>query len=402
MVRGGRIDVAWVIHDAQYFGVAQRRRRLFAVCDFTEQRAAEILFKPKSLHGYFTQSGAEGKRTAPNASRSIDSTEPNDINTVAAFMGGQSEMARSIAYNEKISPTLKSGAGGNTIPCVCEPQVARTLTARGDSSPCIDRGQNVVVQPIICMATTQVNAECCNDLCPTITEAAGKSGNNKPYFVMGVNQNGDGDINTAETAYTLTTAPNASGRNAPLVCHPKITGTLCASGAGLSRPAGMGNETDLCVVTEVPIIFTHLGFGHYTESDKSKTLLKTDKIGSNDVVAYCLQKNEQAGIVPTSVDCRNLCETEEISGTLQAKSGGGYSLNYQNPVRNGFIVRRLTPVECERLQGYPDGWTEYGHDGKLLSDTARYQFLGNSVAIPCVAYVLSGIKDEFLKIARGE
>jgi DNA (cytosine-5)-methyltransferase 1 len=44
--------------------------------------------------------------------------------------------------------------------------------------------------------------------------------------------------------------------------------------------------------------------------------------------------------------------------------------------------------------GYPDGWTEYGHDGKPLSDTARYQALGNSVAIPCVVYVLSGIADE--------
>jgi DNA (cytosine-5)-methyltransferase 1 len=86
----------------------------------------------------------------------------------------------------------------------------------------------------------------------------------------------------------------------------------------------------------------------------------------------------------------------ELSGTLQAKSTGSYSLNYQNPVRNGFIVRRLTPMECERLQGYPDGWTAFGHDGKPLSDTARYQALGNSVAIPCVAYVLSGIADELI------
>lgn len=55
------------------------------------------------------------------------------------------------------------------------------------------------------------------------------------------------------------------------------------------------------------------------------------------------------------MDCRNLRETDELSGTLQAKKSGGYSLNSQNPVCTGFIVRRLTPTECERLQGYPDG-----------------------------------------------
>ena len=98
-----------------------------------------------------------------------------------------------------------------------------------------------------------------------------------------------------------------------------------------------------------------------------------------------------------AVDCRNLRETVEISGTLQAKSTGSYSLNYQNPIRNGYIVRRLTPGECEALQGYPKDYTAFGHDGTPLSDTARYQALGNSVAIPCVAYVISGIVDEFSK-----
>jgi site-specific DNA-cytosine methylase len=76
-------------------------------------------------------------------------------------------------------------------------------------------------------------------------------------------------------------------------------------------------------------------------------------------------------------------------GTLQDKPG--YSLNYQNPVRTGYIVRRLTPTECERLQGYPDGWTAFDELGKPISDTKRYQMLGNSVAVPCVAYILQGM-----------
>jgi site-specific DNA-cytosine methylase len=55
------------------------------------------------------------------------------------------------------------------------------------------------------------------------------------------------------------------------------------------------------------------------------------------------------------------------------------------------------PVECERLQGYPDGWTERGHDGKEISDTRRYQMLGNSVAVPCVAYIMLGIAGQFFR-----
>jgi DNA (cytosine-5)-methyltransferase 1 len=101
-----------------------------------------------------------------------------------------------------------------------------------------------------------------------------------------------------------------------------------------------------------------------------------------------------------TVDCRNYRENEEISGTLQAKNTPGYSLNYQNPVRSGYILRRLMPVECERLMGYPDGWTEFGDDGREISDTRRYQMLGNSVAVPCVAYIMQGIANQLDKILR--
>lgn len=97
----------------------------------------------------------------------------------------------------------------------------------------------------------------------------------------------------------------------------------------------------------------------------------------------------------TGVDCRNLYENPELSATLQAKENGGQSLNYINPVRTGEIVRRLTPLECERLQGYPDGWTDIGpwvdSKGKAhkeSSDSARYKALGNSIALPPWTWVL--------------
>jgi len=96
----------------------------------------------------------------------------------------------------------------------------------------------------------------------------------------------------------------------------------------------------------------------------------------------------------SAVDCRNYREVSEASGTLQAKAKtGGYSLNYQNPIRIGCHIRRLTPTEAERLMGFPDAWTERGCDGREISDSKRYSMLGNSIAVPCVAYIMQGITD---------
>ena len=57
-----------------------------------------------------------------------------------------------------------------------------------------------------------------------------------------------------------------------------------------------------------------------------------------------------------------------------------------------YAVRRLTPLECERLQGFPDGWTKYRHDGRQIGDTRRYEMLGNSIAVPCAAYIVQGMR----------
>ena len=88
-----------------------------------------------------------------------------------------------------------------------------------------------------------------------------------------------------------------------------------------------------------------------------------------------------------AIDCRN-SRLLQISMTLQAKNQGGYSLNYQNPIIVKNYVRRLTPLECERLQGLPDNWTEGG------SDTARYRAIGNGMAQPCADYVMSKVVED--------
>ena len=88
-----------------------------------------------------------------------------------------------------------------------------------------------------------------------------------------------------------------------------------------------------------------------------------------------------------AVDVRNLYETEELSETLQSKQTGGYSLNYQNPVRVGYAVRRLMPIETERLMSMPDGWT----DIPGASDTARYKAIGNSLVCNIAEWIFSQI-----------
>ena len=105
--------------------------------------------------------------------------------------------------------------------------------------------------------------------------------------------------------------------------------------------------------------------------------------------------------IVTAVDCRNGTENQNVNGTLQAKSSGGMSVNLQNVVRVDKTVRRLTPVECERLQGYPDGWTDIGDwtdskgKARATSDSARYKALGNSIALPAWEWLLQNISSTY-------
>lgn len=264
MVRGGGVDLAWCVYDAQYFGTAQRRRRLFLVCDFAGRSAGEILFVPKSLRGYFEAGGTPRQGLAAFAESGAD-TAGRAVDILNDQGGASLTVERS-----GLSPTLRSQTHGN-LPVVAAGFDLQQITSKTNRS--ILRP----VQPTLCgtgqphvvtMATGQANAEVLADIAPTLN----------------------------------------CNHEQPLLVHPQIAGTLCASGAGLSRPAGMGSETDFCITRYADL-----------------------------------------------------------------------------------IVRRLTPLECERLQGFGDFWTEYGHDGRAISDTSRYQMLGNSIAVPCVAYIMQGI-----------
>lgn len=124
----------------------------------------------------------------------------------------------------------------------------------------------------------------------------------------------------------------------------------------------------------MPLTYQMNGFGDYREANVASSCKQRDFKDSTDLVC--------------AVDCRNFREGAEVNGTLQAKESGGQSLNLNNTVLQNVVVRRLTPLECERLQGFPDGWTDIGDytdsTGKKrkTSDSARYKALGNSIALP--------------------
>ena len=129
--------------------------------------------------------------------------------------------------------------------------------------------------------------------------------------------------------------------------------------------------------------------------------------GQGDIASHISEEMSQtlncmhdAMAVMTAVDCRNATENAEVNGTLQAKEQG-QNLNSNNVCRTGNTVRRLTPLECERLQMFPDGWTNIGEwtdsKGKVHkeADTPRYKALGNSIALPFWYWLLNRISSQY-------
>ena len=130
--------------------------------------------------------------------------------------------------------------------------------------------------------------------------------------------------------------------------------------------------------TDKHCVFSQQRSDEYAENNVTSTQSARQYKDSTDLVC------EVAGL-----DCFGGKENGNLCGTLQA----GTSLNKVHPVRIGNLVRRLTPGECELLMGFPPDWT----DIPGASDSKRYRALGNSVAIPCVEYIMMGTADVYVE-----
>ena len=126
---------------------------------------------------------------------------------------------------------------------------------------------------------------------------------------------------------------------------------------------------------------------------------QTNNISMSEVMNTLDTMHDAQAVMVTLVDCRNGTENPDANGTLQGRKGGGTGTNLNNICRQGAVVRRLTPLECTRLQSYPDGWVDIGDwtddKGRTRkdSDSAKYQALGNSICLPFWYWLLKRISE---------
>jgi len=149
----------------------------------------------------------------------------------------------------------------------------------------------------------------------------------------------------------------------------ELAGTITANGGGLNRPAGNANELDFCVTS-----FTPSSFANYAEG--VGTLKKSGGDlggGSESLISYAIQSTI-IGRKPENGPQGSVI-SENVSFTLTKTD--------QHGVATKMAVRRLTPMECERLQGFPDNYTNI----PSAADTHRYKALGNSMAVPVMRWI---------------
>ncbi len=398
---GAGWSVAYRTLDAQYFGVAQRRRRVYAVASFDDERAGDILFKSEGLSGYSPKSFRpwqgtaghleEGAGTAvgfePDAIKRMSGHAWNELaGTLRADMGdNQSAVAienhptdgRCRVREDGTVQTLTSrmGTGGMNVPLVMD--TPKTLKVR---SGCNGGGKGALVQDDI-----SATLSCNNDQTLFVPKAYGicSDGSNSMK-----SDNPHSGIYEAETARTL----DGNGGNPS--CNQGGIAVVAVQGSMIGRadkngPHGNGVSGDICF-----------------------TLDTVDR----HAVVYSMTTGEYTQIC------------EEQASTLMARDYKDPQI-VNVPDEPEYIVRRLTPSECALLQGFPEDWcsnvetAEPSEDEicwwadvfethRLImrtstkpksrcqiikwlrnphSDAAEYKMWGNGVALPCVRFVFAGI-----------
>lgn len=339
---GGRWSVAWRVLDAQHWGVPQRRRRIALVADFGGDTAWEILFNRKSVSGHPAESGAAGEGPAAGAESGA-------------------------AYAVRI----RGGCDGGGKRALVKTEKSGTLGTGND-------------QTLFCMATQQGGAEVrSDDRAPTLTASAGMSGNNQPVICIKGNAI---DRDTAQNGkwyqedkcYTL----DATDRHG-----------VCAGfelGNSEQNQATILDMSHACDVIRdcgevAPSLQARMGTGG---NQIPLTYQKTT--GTLSPGAHAGSYNGQDAYNDMLV-CG--AAVPDVAHTLKAKANCDFRWDSETyPVQN-MVVRRLTPLECERLQGFPDGWTDIGDwiktdkRGRKIkvkgsADSPRYKALGNSIALP--------------------
>lgn len=411
---GDQFSLAWRVLDAQYWGVAQRRRRIFLVADFGGFTAPEILFKQDSLFGNPAEGGETGEGastptqggTADPGGNSLTLWDVqsrrifDETGTWPALYGGEGgghgyvkterkakqdknpllclndQGGDRMDIAEEVTPTLHAGMGGH--PPLIPQYLAAGVVSRGDGGCFLMPGMHTFLtngggqagQGYPCVLTEgfcgNAGAEIGIGVCSAITGAAETSGNNQP--VLFENHGIDARYTGSHpVAPTMSARYGTGGNNIPLVSQD--TESFCIAGNIIDRqPENGGNGFGY----QEDIFYTLTGLDRHAVFSRQRS----DEFRKNVVTATQSARQHKDAMDLISQPCH------EVVGVLCRDDGKD-----KDTVEKKNLIRRLTPLECERLQGFPDGWT----DIPGASDSARYKALGNSVAIPCVDFVLRGI-----------
>ena len=337
-------SIAWRVLDAQFWGVPQRRRRIALVADFGGQSAPEILFERESVSGNPAESGKSKQETSDRTGRNTNTPSARE-NTAIAY-----------SFDSLASNSMKSS---NPYSGCREVNISKTLdTTYPDPSK--NQGGIAILD----------EAQHIYGVTYSIDRATFNQGANAKYNF---------EISDNGISSTLV----AKGPSA--VCYDvdfrngKLNDTATPLQARMSNTVNAGEM----------IIYDAHGNGN---GSTAPTLTGDHE---NRVIDY------------TAIVCCANSSGGDIAGTLDASyykgvgARGGKDREFVAVVDHSAhrIVRRLTPLECERLQGFPDGWTDIGGytdthgKTKLTADNARYKALGNSIAIPPWTWVLSRLNN---------
>ena len=332
--------VCWRVLDAQYFGVPQRRRRVFVIASFGNGRVAEVLFESEGMFGDIAKGGEAGKEVA-NTIAGGSSKYHSDITS------GQQDGNLITAYNISAFNS-NSMLSDNPNSGIQKIDTTRTLDNNGGNPACNQGGSMIVTSTLRDFGHGWQGQH--NDTNAVIFQ----QNTCDEVRLMG----GDGQY-----AGALSAQPGMKQQNY-VMAHGQANSEIVRDG-----------EPSLSCNHEAPIVATSWtlrggseggGKGYLGSEELGMTLGGQEQMIWEMQHASEAYRESQGGVAPT----------------LQQRMGTGGN----NVPLVG--IRRLTPTECARLQGFPDDWNDW------LSDSARYRQFGNAVAVPVVRWIASRIVND--------
>lgn len=403
----GRWSIAWRIHDAQFWGVPQRRRRIALVCDFRGMRAPEVLFEREGVRGDTAPRGAAGQGAAGNPGGSAAKAD-----------------AGRIAY-QLVGVNSNSMKSSNPHSGCYETEAAGTITANGYEPN--NQGGTCIVERRVYDARGNGNgstaATVTGDHESRISDYTNVVVHATAYALNGDNhESGMSVIRERSHALRTTTKeqvcisePVAFDKATIELRKPVVTTdgkapTLIAKGPGGVVTYGIddvraGTQRPVVMEDCSPTLISHSAGGVCAlEGNGSRPGHKGPGFSEPDAPMYTLNTVEQHAVCAPTYCVGNgqvraaTHITKELAQTLNCMHE---PMQIATPREAGrYVVRRLTPLECTRLQGYPDGWVDIGEwkdtKGKTHkeADAPKYKALGNSIALPFWKWLLARIYAE--------